>query len=111
MGEGDKVIHIKDAEFDETVVNSDTPVLVDFWAPWCGPCHMIAPVVEELATDYDGRIKVTKVNVDENPNIAARYTIRSIPTILLFKGGKVQDQVVGAVGKDELVKKIESVLK
>ena len=111
MGEGDKVIHIKEAEFDETVVSSDTPVLVDFWAPWCGPCHMIAPIVEELATEYDGRVKMTKVNVDENPNVAAKYGIRSIPTILLFKGGQVQDQVIGAVAKDELSKKLESVLK
>jgi thioredoxin 1 len=111
MGEGEKVVHVKEAEFDDTVVNADTPVLVDFWAPWCGPCHMIAPVVEELATEYDGRVKVTKVNVDENPNIAAKYGIRSIPTILLFKGGQVQDQVIGAVGKDELSKKLESVLK
>lgn len=107
----EKAIHIKEAEFEETVVKSDTPVLVDFWAPWCGPCQLIAPVVEELAGDYDGRMKVTKVNVDENPNIAAKYGIRSIPTILLFKGGKVQDQVIGAVSKDELSKKIEVVLK
>jgi len=111
MGEGEKVIHVKETEFDATVVNSETPVLVDFWAPWCGPCHMIAPIVEELATDYDGRVTVTKVNVDENPNIAAKYGIRSIPTILLFKGGQVQDQVIGAVGKDELSKKLDSVLK
>lgn len=111
MGEGDKVIHIKEADFDDSVVKSDTPVLVDFWAPWCGPCHMIAPIVEELASDYDGRVKVTKVNVDENPNVAAKYGIRSIPTILLFKGGQVQDQVIGAVGKEELSRKLESVLK
>lgn len=107
----EKVIHIKEADFDQTVIESDIPVLVDFWAPWCGPCHMIAPVVEELAGEYDGRIKVTKVNVDENPNVAARYGIRSIPTLLLFNGGQVQDQVIGAVGKAELSKKLEGVLK
>ncbi len=107
----ERVIHIKEADFDQTVIKSDIPVLVDFWAPWCGPCHMIAPVVEELAGEYDGRIKVTKVNVDENPNVAARYGIRSIPTLLLFNGGQVQDQVIGAVGKAELSKKLEGVLK
>jgi thioredoxin 1 len=107
----ERVIHIKEADFDQTVIKSDVPVLVDFWAPWCGPCHMIAPVVEELAGEYDGRIKVTKVNVDENPNVAARYGIRSIPTLLLFNGGQVQDQVIGAVGKAELSKKLEGVLK
>ena len=107
----DKVIHIREADFEQAVISSDIPVLVDFWAPWCGPCHMIAPVVEELAGEYDGRVKMTKVNVDENPNIAAKYGIRSIPTILLFKGGQVQDQVIGAVGKSELSKKLEGVLK
>ena len=107
----EKAIHIKEADFDQTVIESDIPVLVDFWAPWCGPCHMIAPVVEELAGEYDGRVKVMKVNVDENPNVAAKYGIRSIPTILLFKAGQVQDQVIGAVGKAELSKKLEGVLK
>ena len=106
----EKAIHIKEADFDATVIKSDIPVLVDFWAPWCGPCHMIAPAVEELAAEYDGRIKVAKVNVDENPNVAARYGIRSIPTILMFKGGKVQDQVIGAVGKAELSRKLQTVL-
>ncbi len=107
----ERAIHIKEADFDGTVLKSDIPVLVDFWAPWCGPCHMIAPAVEELAGEYDGRIKVTKVNVDENPNIAVKYGIRSIPTILLFKGGRVQDQVIGAVPKEELSRKLEAVLK
>jgi thioredoxin 1 len=108
---GEKAIHIKEADFDGTVLKSDIPVLVDFWAPWCGPCHMIAPAVEELAGEYDGRVKVTKVNVDESPNIAVKYGIRSIPTILLFKGGHVQDQVIGAVPKEELSRKVEAVLK
>jgi thioredoxin 1 len=107
----EKAIHIKEADFDGTVLKSDIPVLVDFWAPWCGPCHMIAPAVEELAGEYDGRVKVTKVNVDENPNIAVKYGIRSIPTLLLFKGGRVQDQVIGAVPKEELSRKLEAVLK
>jgi len=104
-------IHLGEGEFDNEVMKADVPVVVDFWAPWCGPCHMIAPALEELAEDYEGRIKVTKVNVDENPNIAARYQIRSIPTVLFFKNGEVQDQVIGAVPKGELSKKIEAILK
>jgi thioredoxin 1 len=107
----EKAVHIKEADFDGTVLKSDIPVMVDFWAPWCGPCHMIAPAVEELAGEYDGRVKVMKVNVDESPNIAVKYGIRSIPTILLFKGGRVQDQVIGAVPKEELSRKLEAVLK
>jgi thioredoxin 1 len=106
----DKIIHVKDAEFDETVLKSDIPVLVDFWAPWCGPCHMIAPAMEELAGEYEGRVKVSKINVDENPQTAAKYGIRSIPTVLVFKEGKVLDQVIGAVSKDELVKKLSAAL-
>jgi thioredoxin 1 len=106
----DKVVHIKDAEFDQAVLKSDIPVIVDFWAPWCGPCHMIAPVVEELAGEYEGKVKVSKINVDENPRTAAKYGIRSIPTILFFKEGKVLDQVIGAVSKDELVKKLSGAL-
>lgn len=106
-----KLADVDDKTFDERVLKARLPVMVDFWAPWCGPCHMIAPAVEELAGEYDGRIKVTKVNVDENPNIAVKYGIRSIPTILLFKGGRVQDQVIGAVPKEELSRKLEAVLK
>jgi len=106
----DKVTHLKDAEFDEAVLKSDVPVLVDFWAPWCGPCHIIAPIVEQLADDYEGKVKVSKLNVDENPQTAAKYGIRSIPTLLVFKDGKVLDQVIGAVSKDELVRRLSGAL-
>ncbi len=93
--------------FDETI-NSDKPVLVDFWAEWCGPCKMIGPVVEELAGDYAGKALVGKLNVDENPNITMRYGIRSIPTLLVFKGGQIVDKQVGAVPKSVLAQKLEA---
>ena len=98
---------INDTNFDQTVLNSDTPVLVDFWADWCGPCRMIAPTVEAFAEEFDGKLKVGKLDVDHNSGTAARYNIRGIPTLLLFKGGKVVDQRVGAVGRGELMKMIE----
>jgi thioredoxin 1 len=98
---------INDTNFDQTVLNSDTPVLVDFWADWCGPCRMIAPTVEAFAEEFDGKLKVGKLDVDHNSGTAARYNIRGIPTLLLFKGGKVVDQRVGAVGRGDLVKMIE----
>lgn len=94
--------------FDTEVLQSDLPVLVDFWAEWCGPCRMIAPTVDSFADEYAGKVKVGKVNVDEHSSIAARYNVRGIPTLLLFKGGKVVDQRVGAVGKSELVKMVDS---
>ena len=99
-----------DSTFEQEVLKSDVPVLVDFWAPWCGPCKMIAPVVEELAQDYSGKLKVVKVNVDDHKQFAARYNVRGIPNLILFKGGEAQEQIVGAVDKKELVKAIEKVV-
>ena len=100
-----KTIELTDANFDQ-IVNTDKPVLVDFWAEWCGPCKMIGPVVEELAKDYDGKAVVAKLNVDENPQVTARYGVRSIPTLLVFKGGQIVDKQVGAVPKSVLAQKL-----
>lgn len=97
-----------DANFEEEVLKSDLPVLVDFWAEWCGPCRMIGPVVEELADEYEGKVKVGKVDVDSNPQVSVNYNIRSIPAIYIFKGGEVVDQVVGVVPKNQLVKQLEA---
>jgi len=96
-----------DASFEQEVLKSDTPVLVDFWAEWCGPCRRLAPTVEELAGDYNGRIVVGKLNVDDNPNTAYKFDIRGIPTLLLFKDGKVVEQVVGLADKDSLKRVID----
>lgn len=95
---------VTEASFDQDVLQSHQPVLVDFWAPWCGPCRMIAPVVDEIAKLYEGKIKVFKVNIDDNPNVASRYAVRSIPTLILFKSGQKQDTVVGAIGAEALSK-------
>lgn len=98
-----KLIQASDATFEQEVLKSSLPVLVDFWAPWCGPCLMVAPVIEQIAETYQGRLKVVKVNVDDNPGVSARYQIMSIPTLILFKGGQPVDSVVGALPKNQLV--------
>jgi thioredoxin 1 len=104
-----ETIEITDANFNE-ILNTDKPVLVDFWAEWCGPCKMIGPVVKELATEYEGRAVIGKVNVDENPGTAAQFGIRSIPTLLVFKGGEIVDKQIGAVPKAVLAGKIDAQL-
>ncbi len=103
-------VELRDSTFESEVIESETPVLVDFWAPWCGPCRMLAPVVEEIATSYTGRLKVGKVNVDDNQEITMKYGIRSIPTLILFKNGKAVDQVIGAVPKSEIERMVKKAL-
>ncbi len=101
---------VSDNEWDVEVLSSDTPVLVDFWAPWCGPCRMVAPVVDELAEEYDGKVKFVKLNTDDNIETASKYGIRSIPTIMVFKGGEAVEQVVGFRPKSELKKSLDKAL-
>jgi len=104
-----KAIEITDSNFEE-IISSDLPVLVDFWAEWCGPCKMIGPVVDELSGEYDGKAIIGKVNVDENPETAQKFMVRSIPTLLILKGGEVVDKQVGAVPKSTLAQKIDAQL-
>jgi thioredoxin 1 len=101
---------VGDGDFAQEVIKSDIPVLVDFWAPWCGPCKMIAPIVEELAKEFSGRVKFTKINVDENPATPPLYGIRAIPTLILFKGGEVVEKIIGLVSKEQLKSKLEKVV-
>ena len=101
-----KPIEVNDSNFENEVIKSDKPVLIDFWAVWCGPCKMIAPTVEEIAREYDGKLKVCKLDVDSNPKTAMQYGIRSIPTLLILKGGQVVEQMVGALPKRSMVDKI-----
>lgn len=105
-----KPIEITDANFEQEVLQSDLPVLIDFWAVWCGPCRVIAPVVEEIASEYEGKVKVGKLDVDNNPNTAIKFGIRSIPTLLIFNEGQVSDQLIGAVPKGHIVDRLQKVL-
>ena len=105
---GPNVVTVTDSNFDQEVVQSSVPVLVDFWAPWCGPCKMIAPILDEIATERAGASKVAKVNVDDSPSLAAKFGIQSIPTLLFFKGGAMKEQLVGARSKRDLVAKLDA---
>jgi thioredoxin 1 len=106
----DAPVHVGDNEFEDTVIKSEVPVIVDFWAPWCGPCHMVAPILDEVAKEYAGQVIVAKVNTDENPNWATQYGVRGIPTMLFIKGGEEVDRQVGAVPKQFITNKLTTIL-
>ena len=106
----DKIIHVTDGDFEEKVLNADGPVLIDYWAEWCGPCKMIAPVLDEIADEYEGRLKVCKVDVDANPDIPPKFGIRGIPTLIVFKGGNAEATKVGALSKTQLTDFIQEVV-
>jgi thioredoxin 1 len=103
-------IDVTDATFDQVVLKSDKPVIVDFWAEWCGPCRMVGPIVKDIGTEFEGRVVVTKIDVDNNPEVSAKFGIRNIPTILFFKNGEIVDKQVGAVPKNVIVSKLEAIL-
>ena len=105
-----KPVEITDQNFESEVIKSDKPVLIDFWAVWCGPCKLIAPIVEELATEYDGKVKIGKLDVDSNQQTSIKFGVRSIPTLLLFKDGKLKDTIIGAVPKGKIVEKLNAAL-
>ncbi len=105
-----KPVEVTDANFEQEILKSNLPVMVDFWATWCAPCRMIAPIVEELATEYEGKLKVAKLDVDNNQGTSIKYGVRSIPTLLFFKNGQQQEQLIGAVPKKVIVEKIEALL-
>jgi thioredoxin 1 len=110
MAEGTSLVAVTDATFQKEVLEAEQPTIVDFWATWCGPCRMIGPIFEELSNQYSGKVKFAKVNVDENPKTPANYGVRSIPTLIMFKGGKAVDQVVGAIPKNQLENIVKKVL-
>jgi thioredoxin len=107
---GESVIHVNEGTFDTEILKSDTPALVDFWAPWCGPCRAIAPVLDEIAEEYKGKVKVAKINVDENRKLAGNHGVMSIPTMILFKNGKALDKIIGLVPKERLKELMDKAL-
>jgi len=106
----DSIIHLTDDQFEEKVLQSTIPVLVDYWAEWCGPCKMIAPVLESLADEYEGKLKIAKLNIDENPKTPIKYHVKGIPTLTIFKDGSIQDTKVGALSKSQLIAFIDSTI-